>query len=161
MVVLHVLGSVLDIKNIMAMTSTYFALSRDIFNLITGLISLILGLVSYGWVAMWLGLVTRKANVAVMKTFLFVMVIPWFATVLLQLIQFFPMRALSQTVLGLPIMTLVTTLLWLVKDIAFIIWARRNLYSRLREIASGGAIVRKPANILPPANVPPVIVIPA
>jgi len=31
----------------------------------------------------------------------------------------------------------------------------------LREIASGGAIVRKPENILPPDNVPPVIVSPA
>ncbi len=158
MVVLQVLGSVLEMKDMAAMKNSFNSMPLLAFNLVNGLIHLIVGLITYGWVAMWLGLVTRKANVAVMKTFLFVMVIPGFATILLQLLQIFPVRALSQTVVGLPIMTLVTGLLWLGKDIAFILWSRRNLYERLREIASGGAIVRKPANILPPANVPPVIV---
>ena len=146
------LGGVLDTRNFVA-TNVY--LDDYYFNLVVGLVNSVLGLITYGWVAMWLGLVTRKTNVALMKTFLYVMIIPWFATTLLQIIQIFLQ---SKTFFGLPLLTLITTFLWLVKDIAFILWARRNLYSHLREIASGGAIARKPANLLPSANVPPVIV---
>ena len=149
---LQVLGGVLDTRSFVA-TKVY--LDGYYFNLVVGLGNSVLDLITYGWVAMWLSLVTRKANVALMKTFLYVMIIPWFATTLLQIIQIFLQ---SKTFFGLPLLTLITTFLWLVKDIAFILWARRNLYSRLREIASGGAIARKPANLLPPASVPPVIV---
>ncbi len=145
---LQILVGVLETRGSI-LTQTYY------FDLVVGLVNSVLDLITYGWVAMWLGLVNRKASVALMKTFLFVMIIPWFATTLLQIIQIF---LLSKTFFGLPLLTWITTFLWVVKDIAFILWARRNLYSRLREIASDGAIARKPANLLPPANVPPVIV---
>ncbi len=159
MLVVTALGSILQMKGMGAPSINLMPF--HIFTLVTGLINLILGLITYGWVAMWLGLVTRKANIALIKTFLFVMILPWFATILLQLFQVFAPGFWGQSWFGLPAMSYITTAAWMAKDVAFILWARKNLYSRLREIASGGAIARRPENSLPPAGAPPVIVSPA
>jgi hypothetical protein len=88
-----------------------------------------------GWVGMWIGLRSRKPHIAVIKTFVFVFLLPAVAIMVLQAILMIGVSLAGRTaeVLG----PAITGFLWVVKDAVFIVWARRNLYRNFREAVAG------------------------
>jgi hypothetical protein len=106
-------------------------------------------LLALGWFGMWMGLTSRTANLATLKTILFVQVIPWFviafgSTMVMGLFVAQSAFRASSTqptwwLVWWPLVTaLVSTTLALIKDIAFIAWSRKRLYSSFRERAARG-----------------------
>jgi hypothetical protein len=116
-------------------------------------------LVALIWFGMWMGLTSTTANLATLKTLLFVQIIPWFVmafstSMLIGVLLatagarfsggnfgWFSWWPLLSTVIG--------TALAAGKDLAFILWSRKKLYSAFREQA-----VRNPAQ--PRIDVPPI-----
>ena len=129
-------------------------------------LTVVANLAAVAWFGMWMGLNSKSANLATLKTILFVQIIPWFgvtfasalAVPLLLLPRLFrgTPTGPSQFMFWYPLLTVaVTTALYLIKDIAFSLWARRKLYSEFRERAAGVAAPIRPA--LPPP-LPPMAV---
>jgi ABC-type transport system involved in multi-copper enzyme maturation permease subunit len=124
-----------------------------------GFINFFVGLAAIAWVGMWMGLTTKKQNVAVIKTFVFVEIIPWFAFAFLQPFLYFIFRP---TGTAFPMANvLITFALSFSKNIAFILWSRKKLYAELREIVSAGGKISKSLDPLLPIDKPPVIANPA
>ena len=99
------------------------------------------------WFGMWMGLTSRNANLATLKTILFVQVIPWFviafaASMLVGLLMSgFALRAGSippaSFFAWMPLLSaLVAAAVAVAKDVGFIIWSRKKLHSCLREQAA-------------------------
>jgi hypothetical protein len=99
------------------------------------------------WFGMWMGLTSKSANLATLKTILFVQVIPWFvmafiSAVVMGLLMagFFVRNSASQPGAFLTWWPLfgaaLGTVMALAKDFGFIVWARKRLTSSLREQAS-------------------------
>jgi len=107
-------------------------------------------LLALTWFGMWMGLTSRTANLATLKTILFVQIIPWFAIAFgsiflmgfLMRSQFAFNSSSSQPNWWLswwPLLNAVlSTGLALIKDIVFILWSRQRLHSTLRERAAIG-----------------------
>jgi hypothetical protein len=121
---------------------------------LSGTLIVISNLAAVAWFGMWMGLTSKRANLATMKTIVFVQIIPWFvvsfaSALVVPLMFFLPqfkklgsgMTPQLAALFPLAIAGL-ATVLFLTKDIAFIIWARRKLYSELRERAAGMSRVR-------------------
>ena len=99
------------------------------------------------WFGMWMGLTSKSANLATLKTILFVQVVPWFIIVfgsqmaISMLMMPFLFKASGATqpnwwLIWWPLLsTALTAALSLAKDIGFFVWARRKLYSCFREEA--------------------------
>ena len=127
-------------------------------------------LIAITWFGMWMGLSSKSTNLAALKTIVFVQIIPWFAIAfasalavpLLLLPRMF--RTVSagptQFMVWYPLVAAaVSTSLYLIKDVVFVVLARRRLYSGFRERA-WRAVAPIHAPLPPPlprANVPPVI----
>src|SRR5206468_5346548 len=88
----------------------------------SGLARFVAGSLAVAWFGMWMGVITRKPNMAVLKTLLFVQVLPW-------IVLMFVMLALSLSVAmmisnrgawGLWIPPLVTGILSVVVDLVFV-----------------------------------------
>jgi len=133
-------------------------------------LSTIGNLLALGWFGMWMGLISRTANLATLKTILFVQVIPWFviafcSSMVMALFMAKSVFTGSSTqptwwLVWWPLVTaVVSTTRALIKDIGFIVWSRKRLYSSFRERASAGVdqtgFVATPPLPLIPA--PPVI----
>jgi hypothetical protein len=100
------------------------------------------------WFGMWMGLTSKSANIATLKTLLFVQIIPWFAisfavgmlTPMLILPSLFAGgggAAPSMMMKWFPLISsAVTTALALAKDIGFILWSRGRLHAQLRDRAA-------------------------
>ena len=91
---------------------------------------------------MWMGLRSRKQHMAVIKTFVFVFVLPAIAISIVQMllmITFAGFGGGGRQVIGPAIMCV----LWVIKDAGFILWARRNLYSHFREGVAGIHLPRR------------------
>jgi ABC-type transport system involved in multi-copper enzyme maturation permease subunit len=89
-----------------------------------------------GWFGMWMGLRSRKQHMAVIKTFVFVFILPAVAIGIVQMILMITFAGFAGTgrqALG----PTITCILWVMKDAAFILWARRNLYWHFREGVAG------------------------
>jgi ABC-type transport system involved in multi-copper enzyme maturation permease subunit len=123
------------------------------------LVSFITGLFALGWFGMWMGLTSKKASLAVIKTIVFVQVVPGVALTFLSGLLMFGM-AFAQWPGWMPgvILTVVTVGV----HGTFIMVARRHLFTRFREtVARAGAVstaAKPPA--LPPLvqpNNPPVL----
>lgn len=127
-------------------------------------------LLALSWFAMWMGLNSKNTNLATVKTIVFVQIIPWFVVtfvssmivplVMLPNLLKGAATAASQMMIWFPLLiSAVATVLYLTKDIAFILWARRKLYSEFRERAarSAGALQLTVPPLLPQASTPPVI----
>jgi len=128
-------------------------------------------LLALGWFGMWMGLISRTANLATLKTILFVQVIPWFviafcstmAMALFMAKSVFSGSSAQPTwwLVWWPLVTaVVSTTLALLKDIGFIVWSRKKLYSSFRERAAKGVsqtgfVALPPLPVAIPA--PPVI----
>ena len=123
------------------------------------------------WFGMWMGLTSRTANLATLKTILFVQVIPWFVfafggTMVAGLVMagvFFRSGAPpSAGWLGWwPLLgALLTAALAVAKDVGFIVWSRNKLHSALRDEAARGIGQPRYAAPRPRATVaaaPPII----
>jgi hypothetical protein len=101
------------------------------------------------WFGMWMGMTSRTANLATLKTVVFVQIIPWFVITLASyvVLGFVTYRfARSGTTLrpgwmmiSWPlVMAVVGAALALAKDAGFILWSRKRLHSALRERAGQG-----------------------
>ncbi len=136
-------------------------------------------LVALCWFGMWMGMTSKNTNLATLKTLLFVQIIPWFAitfaSYLLTFAVLMPLlmqaaagsgtaTALTNRMAFFPfLLTAVTGLLALAKDVFFVMLARRKLYSQFREMAvpsvSPVQVTVRPQ--APPAAAPPRIPGPA
>jgi hypothetical protein len=105
---------------------------------------IVTSLLSTTWFAMWMGLVSKKPNIALIKTLVFVEILPWmvisFAQTLIMVGMIF--SGLPSWVYHLP-----TLLLGAGADLIFFAIARHKLLHRFREIvarASGVGAPRRP-----------------
>ena len=121
-------------------------------------------LVALSWFGMWMGLTSKNANLATLKTLVFVQIIPSFVNAvvsgmvvgLLMVPLMAKGKASSPTrfMLWYPFFTAVVTgILSLAKDIFFTALARRKLYSEFRELAVRGVA---PIQL----SLPPIIAVP-
>jgi hypothetical protein len=108
-------------------------------------------LVALCWFGMWMGMTSKNANFATLKTILFVQIIPWiviyFASVILTYLVFIPtiMRTVassnpSTSISGgfawFPLVfSAASGILFIGKDVFFTLLARRKLYSQFREMS--------------------------
>ncbi len=131
-------------------------------------------LIALCWFGMWMGLTSRSANLATLKTILLVQVIPWFVITFgtsmligvvmsglafrgggLQSTSFIAWWPLLSALLGAGVMV--------AKDIGFIVWSRNKLKSSLREQAAssfGQPRVAAPQPAPTSALLPPIIAAP-
>jgi hypothetical protein len=110
-------------------------------------LSTVANLLALWWFGMWMGLTSRNASLATLKTILFVQVIPWFV------IAFSTTMVVGLMLSGLafrlsaaqpaawfawwPLLSaLLAAVLAVAKDIGFIVWSRNKLRSCLREQAA-------------------------
>jgi ABC-type transport system involved in multi-copper enzyme maturation permease subunit len=114
---------------------------------IDSMVCLVTGLIAMAWFGMWMGLTSKKVNVAVIKTVLFVQVIPFVALMFLNFALMiglnFVLTGGSWYWLAQPILTVLAVGV----DVMFMVMARRNLLTRFRELAtraSGVASAVKP-----------------
>ncbi|MHB8522971.1 MAG: ABC transporter permease subunit [Limisphaerales bacterium] len=127
-------------------------------------------LAALGWFGMWMGLTSRTANSATLKTIVFVQVIPWFvigfaSAILLQLLLLPAMLrggsgGPSRNFMFYPLLqSALVTVLSLAKDLGFALWARRKLHSEFREraVRAVAPIRFAPPPPLPRPGTPPVI----
>jgi len=149
-----------------AMPSRFVTLAVSI----AGTLTLIADLAALAWFGMWMGLTSKTANVATGKTLVFVQIIPWFvvsfASALAVPLLLLPRLlkgaspAPSQMMVWYPLLiTGLATVLYLAKDMAFLLWARRKLNSDFRERAVRAVMPLRVALLAPlPRGAPPVIV---
>lgn len=98
------------------------------------------------WCGLWMGLTSKSANLATLKTILFVQVIPWFiiafaTSMLIGILLTSLFRGFS----GPPgwwfawwplISAVAGTVLATAKDVGFVLWSRKRLHTSFREQAS-------------------------
>lgn len=118
----------------MTPTQSFDFWSYFTFTTLAGVIVFILDIYALSWVSMWLGLLAKNHNQAIAKAFVYVVVLPWFATSLFWL---HPILFLGW--LG---WALVPSLM-VIKDIAFIQWSRRKLENEFRTVVSEGNPTKK------------------
>jgi hypothetical protein len=152
---------------------------NDVLMVVTalgGTIVIAANLITLCWFGMWMGMTSKSANLATLKTVLFVQVIPWFvlsfaAGLILSLMV---MPTMVKVATGPAAATLgasrmmwfpflytgLTVVLSLGKDVFFFVLARRKLYANFRDMAVR-AIVPIQFTVPPPpprlAATPPVI----
>jgi hypothetical protein len=137
-------------------------------------VSTVANLLALCWFGMWMGLTSRSANLATLKTILFVQVIPWFAMAFLagmmtvMVMSGFLFRNMSPggsaafgSFVWWPLLSAaLTAALAVGKDIGFIMWSRRKLHSSFREEAArslGQPRFVVPRPLTAEAAAPPVI----
>jgi ABC-type transport system involved in multi-copper enzyme maturation permease subunit len=141
-----------------------------IVNSVAAVITSTGNLVALCWFGMWMGMTSKNANLAALKTFLFVELVPYivlaFGSTMAIGLLIAPYLARTQTasptffMVWYPfISTLLMAILVLVKNIVFFIWSRKVLYTSFREQAVRSL---SPVVAIPPTiPVPPVIPSPA
>ena len=131
--------------------------------------TVVANLVAVCWFGMWMGLNSKSANAATLKTILFVQIIPWFVGTFAQgmvipLLGMTPRWSKaggsSQMMMWYPLLTSgLGAILYLTKDIVFALWARRKLYAELRERTT--RVVAPIQSVTPPPlprmSLPPVV----
>ncbi|MHB9006867.1 MAG: ABC transporter permease subunit [Limisphaerales bacterium] len=136
-----------------------------------GVFTVAANLVALFWFGMWMGLTSRTANQATLLTILCVQIIPWFVmtfavALMVPLVLMSGMLGKGATpgsgafMTWFPLLTTgLTTLLYVGKDVFFVLWARRRLHSQFRDrIAFAGAPPPRPTRSgLRPFAIPPVI----
>ena len=124
---------------------------------VIGAFESILLLFALGWFGMWMGMTTKRANVAVVKTLVFVLVLPWLVQIILQIFGSFWMFRGSYSFWRQQVFS---TGLEVAKDIFFITWSWWKLRHKFREMAARGdgthRLIKAPPAPVDP-NAPPVI----
>jgi len=108
-------------------------------------------LVALSWFGMWMGMTSKSANLATLKTLVFVQIVPWFVIhfasgILLWLLMMKMMLPMftkgtspnpGNGMLWYPFLNVVLTgVLSLGKDVFFTIWARQKLFLNFRDAAA-------------------------
>jgi hypothetical protein len=136
---------------------------------LAGTLTIAANLVALVWFGLWAGLTSRTTNIATLKTMALVQIIPWFAVSFASsmVVPLIMMPRLigggtwgPQMMAWYPLITsAVATILYVGKDVGFILWARRNLYTKFRERAVYALAPIRPAPppIQPTPPLPPVI----
>ncbi len=140
-------------------------IQSPIANMAANAVNFLADLLAVGWFGMWMGLTTKKTTMAVVKTFAFVVVLPWLALMFLEgfLMVFLAFSTgLRGGGLGGLVWWLapaVSVTLNLGKDSFFIHWSRRRLLTRFREsITRDGTFVAPgPPLPMPTALKPPLV----
>jgi hypothetical protein len=148
-------------------------LAAGIATALAAAVSTVANLVALCWFGMWMGMTSRSANLATLKTIVFVQIIPWFVMTFLGGMVFalgvsgmMVRRNLNPfgSLAWWPVVSaLLTAVVVVAKDMIFVIWSRKKLYSSFREEAARSLgqprFVASP--LLPaPAAAPPVIAAP-
>jgi len=155
----HGLGTVLAQMETWGITSGALgqavapAVTRFVFPIVTGATTVLVvaaDLYAMCWFGLWMGLTSKSAHLAALKTIAFVWIGPWFVIAfasslilgLLMVAVMMPSFTKGTTpnptslVVWYPLLTAVlTTFLSLGKDVFFAVWARRKLFSDFRELA--------------------------
>src|ERR1019366_9480714 len=158
-------------------TSTAMQVSAGIAAAVATALSTAANLLALCWFGMWMGMTSRSANLATLKTILFVQIIPWFVIafgagmVTAMVMSGIMFRGMSTggpnplvSFVWWPILSAVLTAIVVVaKDIGFIVWSRNKLHSSFRDQAARS--LGQPRFVaLPPlavaAGAPPVIAAP-
>jgi hypothetical protein len=114
------------------------------------------GSIAMAWFGMWMGVITRKPNLAVLKTLLFVYVLPWIVLSFVQGALYMSVAFMGSGGMGLRLWVppLVAGALAVVVDLVFFTVAWRRLMGNFRETvarAAGLAVFRMNAPVPPPA----------
>src|SRR5207249_1934635 len=131
-------------------------------------------LIALCWFGMWMGLTSRNANFATLKTLAFVQIVPvmviWFASTLGIWMVLMPIFWKAASTSGSttayfalwPVLSAAAVcILSVAKDIGFIIWSRRRLYHSFREQAARSFDQPRQSapppvpNVAPPPPAPP------
>jgi hypothetical protein len=119
-----------------------------------GLVGFATGLVAIASFGMWMGLTSRKTNLAVIKTLVFVKVFPWLALSFLRItltIVLFSSSALRGAIPSLTwLPAVITGILGIGLDLFFILLARRKVLDGFRAFVSQSS-----EGIVRPALPPP------
>ena len=127
-----------------------------------GTVAMAGNLAALSWFGMWMGLNSKNNSLATLKTIAFVQIIPWFlvsflSAMCLGLLMFSGLASgiISsgpRMMICYPLITSgFTTMLALAKDIGFLVWSRRKLYSDFRErVARVVSPIRSPSTSPPP-----------
>ena len=129
---------------------------------LSSLVGIVTGLATLGnllalyWFGMWMGLTSRSANLGTLKTILFVQIIPWFVIAFAgtfgvgMLVMWFSLAGgPAGSFIWWPVLSAaVPAGLAIAKDVGFIVWARKRLYSSFREQAA--QLPEQPRFIAPP-----------
>ena len=138
-----------------------------IANSLTILATSTANLVALCWFGMWMGMTSKNANLAALKTILFVQIVPFMVIsfgssmmISLLMMPYLWRRGASAStsfMVWYPFLsTLLMGILFLAKDVVFIIWSRKVLYTSFRDFAVRS--VSPPVlAIPPPIPTPPII----
>ena len=131
-------------------------------SLLLSIVSFLAGLLAVAWFAMWMGVITRKLNMAVLKTLLFVYILPWFVLTFAQAIGFalfaFAFRGGGGMGVSIWIPQLVGGGLGIGVDLLLFFIARKKLLLNFRETVAGAAGLGRPRRMpraAPPPPLPP------
>ncbi len=114
---------------------------------LAALINMVGNLVALGWFGMWMGMNSKSTGLATLKTIALVQVAPWFVINFLSAMVM-PMLMLPSLMKGVTpnISTLliwypliasgIAATLYLAKNLAFVLWARRKIYAEFRICAT-------------------------
>lgn len=138
------------------LTAWAFAL----INAVAAGIVTVANLIALAWFGLWMGLSSRSARSAVLKTLLFVQIVPWFlmtfAAGMVMPLLMIPTFTSGGTVtpnnllVWYPILSVaITTVLSLGKDFFFWNWSRRKLFRDFREMAANATSPIR-MNLAPP-----------
>ena len=131
-------------------------------NIAAAVVNFLADLLAVGWFGMWMGLTTKKTTMAVVKTFVFVVVLPWLASIFLQgiLVSFLAFSTGFGGSFGVLVWWLrpaLSVTFTVGKDIFFIRWSRRKLLTGMRDGASRDSrmVVSQRPPRLPASSKPP------
>src|SRR5207244_2435684 len=104
-------------------------------------------LIALCWFGMWMGMTSKSANLATLKTIVFVWAVPGliitfgsYMVISMVMIPFLARAGGSQPsnfLMWWPLLSAaLAAILCLAKDLGFFVWARRKLYSSFREEAA-------------------------
>ena len=118
-------------------------------------VSFLTGMLAVGWFSMWMGVVTRKANMAVLKSLLFVYVLPWFVLLFVQagLFALF-MRFFGNTTRAMSawphLPQIIGGTLGIGIDLVIFFVARQKLLTNFRQTVAGAAGFGRPRRPMAP-----------
>jgi hypothetical protein len=133
-------------------------LASGIATAVAAAVRTVANLVALCWFGMWMGMTSRSANLATLKTILFVQIIPWFVMTFLGGMVFalgvsgmMIHRSLNPfgSLAWWPVASaLLTAVVVVAKDMIFVIWSRKKLHSSFREEAARS--LGQPRFVAPP-----------
>ena len=118
---------------------------------IGSLITVVTGMFALGWFGMWMGLISRKINPAILKTLVFVDFLP---ALVLAFLQGLLMVGMSFARVPVWVPSIIVVVGQVVADLTFIQIARRRLLTRFREILTRATGAPNLASLAQPPPLP-------